>query len=141
LTVANIDGILKNHIKKLREKDTTIDNGGVLLNGIDIGHYLRTSMKTDYFRILNDNYYVLLTVRLKKIGKHSEGLFNKVCVIFNIVGGKNHLGEMIIACAKCELEEETHISLHTHFYDSAAIDNNVDPTGTYYYIDVSEKML
>jgi 8-oxo-dGTP pyrophosphatase MutT (NUDIX family) len=69
------------------------------------------------------------------------GLHVKVHVKFNIAGGKCHLGETSVACAKRELEEETHITLDADLYNSATIYNGVDQTGTYYYIDVSDKIL
>jgi hypothetical protein len=39
-------GILEDHVKDLRKKDTTIDNGCVLFDGVEMGHHLKTCMNT-----------------------------------------------------------------------------------------------
>jgi plastocyanin domain-containing protein len=69
---------------------------------------------------------VLLTVRVIKTLKGPMGLFEIIDAKVDIDGSKHHLEETNIACAQHELEEETHISLDTCFYDSAMINNNVD---------------
>ena len=133
--------ILVDHVKGLANKDPTTRGCCIIVDEKEVGHHLETCMKADYFKKLGGAYFMLLTVRLKRVGLTPMGLNEIVHVKFDIAGGKRHLGEASVACAKRELEEETHITLDADLYNGAAIYNDDDQTGTYYYIDISDTRL
>jgi hypothetical protein len=90
------------NVNQVREEDTTIDDENEILHSINVGNHLKTCMEKDYFKNLNDNYYVLLTVRVIKTLKGPMGLFDIIDAKVDIDGGKCHLGETSVACAKRE---------------------------------------
>jgi hypothetical protein len=136
-----VDELFTDCFKRLSCNNNITSYGEVVVESMGMGHHLKTSIQTDYFKNLEERYLVLLTVKLEKIGLSPMGSHVKVGVKFDIAGGKHHLGETSIACAKHELEEEMHVTLDEDLYNCATIYNDVDQTGTYYYIDVSDEML
>jgi hypothetical protein len=137
----NVDEIFTTCFSRLSCNNNTTNYGEVVVKSMEMGHHLKTCIQTDYFKSLDEKYLVLLTVTLEKIGDTPKGSSVNVKVTFNVAGGKRHLGETSIACAKRELEEETNITLDTDLYDDAEIYNDVDQAGRYYFIDVTDKSL